>query len=64
MKCASCNANLTDFESTRFNIKTGLYLDLCNECFYPISKEFKNLRERYDLYDGEDENSDESEGNL
>ncbi len=32
MRCVSCNANLTDFESTRKGALSGDYLDLCNQC--------------------------------
>lgn len=32
MRCVSCNANLTDFESTRKGALSGTYLDLCNGC--------------------------------
>ena len=32
MRCVSCNANLTDFESTHKGALSGTYLDLCNGC--------------------------------
>lgn len=32
MRCLCCNANLTDFESTRRNARTGEYLDMCIRC--------------------------------
>ena len=52
MRCLACNNDLTDFESTRMNLSTGEYYDLCNDCFkyLPINPEI--LHERYDLYDG------------
>ena len=39
MHCQSCDAVLTDFEATRKNKKTGMFLDLCGECatFLPVS---------------------------
>ena len=32
IRCVSCNANLSDFESTRKGALSGTYLDLCNGC--------------------------------
>lgn len=39
---------LTDFEATRKSLISGEYLDLCNDCFRPISKQIK-VKERVDL---------------
>lgn len=32
MHCIICNTELTDFESTRKDIKTNQFVDMCNEC--------------------------------
>jgi len=48
MRCMACNANLTDFESTRKSTITNEYLDLCNHCFYTIADDVSSL-ERADL---------------
>ena len=32
MRCICCNKNLSDYESTRKSVKTGVYLDLCRKC--------------------------------
>lgn len=32
MRCISCNDALTDYESTRKYVSTGIYLDLCLGC--------------------------------
>lgn len=33
MRCIACDANLSDFESSRRSTSTGDYLDLCSGCF-------------------------------
>jgi uncharacterized protein YbaR (Trm112 family) len=43
MRCLACDCNLTDFESTRKSATTGLYVDLCNRCFYTIEEDFPSL---------------------
>ena len=60
MRCYCCDKPLNDFESTRKSAATGDYLDMCNKCFNTI-KEDVNAEERYDLYDGDDNEHDESE---
>jgi hypothetical protein len=52
MRCLSCNANLTDFESTRKSANTGQYIDLCNHCFGSIKDDMYTI-ERADL-DGDE----------
>ena len=32
MRCAACNCNLSNRESTRKSAITGQYLDLCDSC--------------------------------
>lgn len=54
MRCYCCDKPLNDFESTRKSVATGDYLDMCNKCFNTI-KEDINAEERYDLYDGDEE---------
>jgi hypothetical protein len=49
---------LNDFEATRKSVMTGEYLDMCSKCYDTI-KEDIHAEERYDLYDGdEDEQTD------
>lgn len=48
MRCLSCNAALSDFESTRKTLNTNEYLDLCNSCFYTIKDDVLTL-DRSDL---------------
>lgn len=33
MHCQICNSFLTEFESSRIDIRTGEHLDTCNECW-------------------------------
>jgi len=33
MRCKACDKFLEDFELTRKDRETGVYLDLCNKCF-------------------------------
>ena len=42
MRCLSCDANLTDFETTRKTLG-GVYLDLCNECFIAMDEDMPTL---------------------
>lgn len=48
MRCLSCNAALTDFESTRKSANTGQFIDLCNHCFYTVSEDILTI-DRDDL---------------
>ena len=50
---------LSDFESTRRSASTGEYLDMCNKCYSTIKDEVPAL-ERHDLFDGEEENEEDS----
>ena len=60
MRCYCCDKPLNDFESTRKSVTTGDYLDMCNKCYSTI-KDDVNAEERYDLYDGDDNEHDEEE---
>ena len=54
MRCYCCDKILSDFESTRKSVMTGDYLDMCNKCYATI-KEDLHSEERYDLFDGDEE---------
>ena len=54
MRCYCCDKILSDFESTRKSVNTGEYLDMCNKCYATI-KEDLHAEERYDLFDGDEE---------
>jgi len=54
MRCYCCDKALSDFESTRKSVTTGDYLDMCNKCYATI-KEDLHAEERYDLFDGDEE---------
>ena len=60
MRCYCCDKALSDFESTRKSVATGNYLDMCNKCYSTI-KEDLVAEERYDLYDGDDEQTTEEQ---
>ena len=62
MRCYCCDKALSDFESTRKSVATGDYLDMCNKCYSTI-KEDLHAEERYDLFDG-DEDELEDNNNL
>lgn len=53
MRCRACNANLSDYESTR-KYKNGEYLDLCNHCFSTIKDILNDIEDRCDLAEYED----------
>lgn len=61
MHCVQCDVELTDFEATRKNVDTGVYLDLCNTCFAYIDGSIR-VHERYDLLT--DNEYDTSEGDF
>jgi hypothetical protein len=48
MRCIACNKNLSDFESTRKNARTGEFIDMCTECFETIKDDFNTI-DRPDL---------------
>ena len=54
MRCYCCDKILSDFESTRKSVNTGEYLDMCNKCYATIKEELHS-EERYDLFDGDEE---------
>lgn len=61
MRCYCCDKVLSDFESTRKSVATGDYLDMCNKCYSTIKDDLLS-EERYDLYDGdEDQHADTEE---
>lgn len=43
MKCLACDTVLTDREATRKSLKTGEFIDLCDDCFRPISKDIVTI---------------------
>lgn len=60
MRCQCCDKNLNDFESTRKHATTGEYLDMCNKCYSTVSDDLLSV-ERYDLYDGNEDDYEEGE---
>lgn len=60
MRCYCCDKNLSDFESTRKSVTTGEYLDMCNKCYSTIKDDLIS-EERYDLYDGDEDEMTETE---
>lgn len=54
MRCYCCDKILSDFESTRKSVNTGEYLDMCNKCYATIKEEL-HAEERYDLFDGDED---------
>lgn len=53
MRCLSCNAKLTEFESTRRGLNTNEFIDLCNQCYSSIREEVLTI-DREDLEDETD----------
>ena len=45
MRCFSCDANLSDYESTLKSKVTGQYLDLCNTCINEAHIETNKYRD-------------------
>jgi hypothetical protein len=43
MHCRCCDAQLTDYESTRKHIDTGEYLDVCNQCFAYVRDSIQSI---------------------
>jgi hypothetical protein len=60
MRCYCCDKNLSDFESTRKSVTTGDYLDMCNKCYSTIKDDLIS-EERYDLYDGDEDEMTETQ---
>lgn len=46
MHCKVCNEELTDFESTRKDVNTLQFVDMCNEC---IAVSGVSTHDRFDL---------------
>jgi hypothetical protein len=63
MRCQCCDKNLNDYESTRKSVSTGEYLDMCNKCYSTISDDLLS-EVRYDLYDGNEEDDEYTEGDY
>lgn len=59
MHCLACNCLLSDTESTRKDIH-GDYVELCNECIFPIRKDIA-LSNNFDLNIVERESVDDYE---
>ena len=57
-RCVACNKNLSDYETTRKNVNTGEYLDMCNECYNEIANDLLVI-ERPDLANVDMEEWDE-----
>jgi hypothetical protein len=53
MRCLACDAELSDYESTRKSAVTGEYFDLCNNCMSTI-KDDLSIIDRPDLMEYED----------
>lgn len=51
MHCITCNSELSDFESTRRDVRTGAFLDMCNVC---IAESKIVTLDRFDLADEND----------
>ena len=60
MRCYCCDKALSDFESTRKSVTTGEYLDMCNKCYSTIKDDLLS-EERYDLYDGDEDQTADNE---
>ena len=62
MKCLCCDKMLTDFEATRKHAVTGMFIDLCQQCFKTVQLD-ANLptKDRRDLI-SEDDIDDSVEG--
>ena len=62
MKCAACDCDLSDFESTRKSTITGEYVDLCANCFSTVSSIF-HTSENFALFDETVDSLDFTDGN-
>lgn len=62
MRCQCCDRVLTDFEATRKHAVTGMFIDLCQQCFKTVQMD-ANLptKDRRDLI-SEDDIDDSVEG--
>jgi hypothetical protein len=55
MRCLCCNHALTDFESTRKHAVTGMFIDLCQQCFKTVqSDSHLPTKDRQDLISADD----------
>lgn len=45
MRCIACNAELTDYESTRKDPLTGHFSDLCMDCIVSVRDTVRELDE-------------------
>ena len=60
MRCYCCDKALSDFESTRKSVTSGEYLDMCNKCYGTVRDDLVS-EERYDLYDGDEDQTTDTE---
>lgn len=56
MRCKACDAELSDFESTRKSLVTKDYIDLCGSCYSTI-KEYVTTNDNFQNYQGELDNN-------
>lgn len=65
MRCRCCDRLLSDYESTRKDVVTGEYLDMCNKCFCEsdlpdlIAVDDRDDLVTHDEEDGHNENQNE-----
>lgn len=50
MRCKACDKMLTDYETTRKDRMTGMYLDLCGSCHGASQKAFSDFEATVDSY--------------
>jgi hypothetical protein len=56
MRCLSCDVALSDREATRKSLRTGDFIDLCDECFSTIEDQVLTINnptlsnDRGDIY--------------
>ena len=59
MRCACCNARLTDYEATRRHALTKEFLDMCSDCFSSVNSEahipYKDRPDLWGEYDSEED---------
>lgn len=65
MKCLCCDKLLTDYESTRKHAVTGIFIDLCQQCFKSVqadahlpTKDRKDLISEDDIDDSAEDDTD------
>lgn len=53
-RCYCCDKVLNPFEMTRKSVTSGDYIGMCNKCYSTIKEDLIS-EERYDLYDGDED---------